>query len=185
MPLATGGVGPYTWSVSRREYFPAGLTLDPSGDITGTPTSTGTSAFTIEATDSASPTPSAALLPCTLVVGPPQPLQVTPTSVTAGTEGVYYSSSLQSTGRHRFRHVVRDLWHPSCRADAPIDWVLCLSVRNTDAIRHLHFHGAGHRFGQSDPRRGVDPAHAHHCRPRSVADHGDEPALSHARGIPR
>ena len=94
---ATGGVGPYTWSVASGT-LPAGLTLDPSGDISGTPTSPGTSAFTIEATDSASPTPSTASLPCTLVVGPPQPLQITTTAVTAGTEGVYYYSSLQATG---------------------------------------------------------------------------------------
>ena len=50
-PSATGGTGPYTWSVTGT--LPAGLTLDPTtGEVTGSPTSSGTSTFTLVATDS-------------------------------------------------------------------------------------------------------------------------------------
>jgi hypothetical protein len=52
---ATGGAQPYTWSVSGGT-LPPGLTLNSSsGVISGTPTTTGTSNFTIQVTDSESP----------------------------------------------------------------------------------------------------------------------------------
>ena len=51
---AAGGVPPYTWSVSNGT-LPDGLHLNSStGAITGTPTTAGTSAFQIQATDSQS-----------------------------------------------------------------------------------------------------------------------------------
>ncbi len=51
-PVVTGGTSPYTWSVSAGS-LPAGLTLNTStGAVTGTPTTSGSASFTIEATDS-------------------------------------------------------------------------------------------------------------------------------------
>ncbi len=48
---ATGGSGPYTWSVASG-HLPVGLALDPgSGTISGTPVSAGTQPVTFEATD--------------------------------------------------------------------------------------------------------------------------------------
>src|SRR6185295_3045076 len=48
----SGGTGPYTYAVSAGA-LPAGLSLNASsGAITGTPTGSGPSAFTIRATDS-------------------------------------------------------------------------------------------------------------------------------------
>ena len=47
---ATGGTAPYTYAVTSGT-LPAGLTLGTSGNIFGTPTSSGTSNFTITATD--------------------------------------------------------------------------------------------------------------------------------------
>lgn len=48
---ATGGVAPYSWAVTSGS-LPAGLTLDPSAAvILGTPTASGSSAFTITVTD--------------------------------------------------------------------------------------------------------------------------------------
>jgi Putative Ig domain len=49
---ATGGVSPYTWSLSSGA-LPPGLSLSASGAITGTPTVVGASTFTVSVTDSA------------------------------------------------------------------------------------------------------------------------------------
>jgi hypothetical protein len=56
---ASGGTPPYKWgSVSGQ--LPAGLNLDPSGQISGTPSAAGTLAFTVQVTDAASSTKSQA-----------------------------------------------------------------------------------------------------------------------------
>jgi hypothetical protein len=48
---ASGGTGPYTYSVSGGS-LPAGLSLNPStGVIAGIPTGSGSSSFTIQAPD--------------------------------------------------------------------------------------------------------------------------------------
>jgi hypothetical protein len=53
---SSGGTPPVTWAVTVGA-LPAGLTLNTStGAITGTPTTTGASSFTVKATDSATPT---------------------------------------------------------------------------------------------------------------------------------
>jgi hypothetical protein len=52
---ATGGTPPYTWSITTGA-LPSGVSLHAStGAISGTPTSTGTAYFTIQATDSSTP----------------------------------------------------------------------------------------------------------------------------------
>ena len=48
---ATGGTAPYTWSVATGT-LPAGLTLSTAGVVMGTPTTQGTSTFTVQAQDS-------------------------------------------------------------------------------------------------------------------------------------
>jgi Putative Ig domain/Immunoglobulin domain len=48
---ASGGTTPYTWSVASGS-LPIGLNLAASGTISGTPTTAGTSSFTIQVTDS-------------------------------------------------------------------------------------------------------------------------------------
>jgi hypothetical protein len=53
---ASGGVLPYTWAITTGS-LPAGLSLSSSGAITGTPSSPGSSTFTVEVTDSTTPTP--------------------------------------------------------------------------------------------------------------------------------
>lgn len=55
---AGGGKTPYNWSVSSGS-LPAGLALSSSGDITGVPTTVGTSSFALTVTDSSSPVNSA------------------------------------------------------------------------------------------------------------------------------
>lgn len=63
---ASGGVSPYTFSATG---LPAGLTLAPSGELTGTPTAVGTSTVEVTATDSATP-PATATRSFTLKVNP-------------------------------------------------------------------------------------------------------------------
>lgn len=53
--VATGGTGAYSWSVTEGA-LPAGLTLSSSGAISGTPTSLGSSSFTVRVTDAAGAT---------------------------------------------------------------------------------------------------------------------------------
>lgn len=50
---ATGGTAPYSWSVSSGT-LPAGLTLS-SGVISGTPTTAGSTTFTVMVSDSSNP----------------------------------------------------------------------------------------------------------------------------------
>ncbi len=61
----TGGVPPYTFSISAGA-LPPGLTLNPTtGAITGTPTSQGTFSYSVEVTDSAS---HSITISCTIVI---------------------------------------------------------------------------------------------------------------------
>ena len=46
----SGGTGPFTWSVSSGS-LPAGISLSAAGNLTGTPTVTGTSSFTVKVAD--------------------------------------------------------------------------------------------------------------------------------------
>ncbi len=53
-PTATGGTGTLTWSVVQGS-LPPGLSLDPSGLLTGVPTTTGDFDFTLQVKDSGNP----------------------------------------------------------------------------------------------------------------------------------
>jgi hypothetical protein len=52
---ATGGVQPYTWTISDGQ-LPAGLALASDGTVSGTPTSAGTFAFTVQVADAGNST---------------------------------------------------------------------------------------------------------------------------------
>ena len=94
---ATGGTGPYSWSVTKGS-LPAGLTISSSGMISGTPTQAGTSAFTVQATDSSSPAATAsANLSITVTAAAPSP-SITTTSLPNATTGTAYSATLQASG---------------------------------------------------------------------------------------
>lgn len=94
---ATGGVQPYSWSISVGN-LPAGLTLNAStGAITGTPTATGTSSFTVQITDSQTPTHATATKALSITIAAP-PLSITTTTMPSGSVGGAYSVTLQATG---------------------------------------------------------------------------------------
>jgi hypothetical protein len=58
--LASGGTPPYAWSVASGS-LPAGLALSAGGMLSGTPTGTGASSFTVQAADAAASTATAPL----------------------------------------------------------------------------------------------------------------------------
>jgi hypothetical protein len=92
---ASGGYPGYTWSIASGS-LPAGLTLSSSGMISGTPTASGSFAFTASVSDRSNPvqTLTAAL---NLNISAPQ-LKVIPTSFAQGIYGRPYSGTLQATG---------------------------------------------------------------------------------------
>lgn len=92
---SAGGSGAVTWSVTLGS-LPAGLSLNAStGAITGTPTTAGTSSFTVQAADSGSPQQKVTkALSITIV----QQLTVTTASLPAGAVTSLYSATLQSSG---------------------------------------------------------------------------------------
>ncbi len=97
----SGGAAPYTWSVASGS-LPPGLTLqtdsccgptDANDDVAGTPTTVGTYTFTMRVSDYDG---QQATQQFSLTVAPP--LQITPTTLPAGTVGVPYSRDLPAQG---------------------------------------------------------------------------------------
>ncbi len=94
---ASGGVTPYIWSVSQGT-LPAGLTLSSSaGTITGVPTASGSSDFTITLTDSGSPALTFSLTFSITIAAAP-PITFTTTSLPGGSVGTAYAAAVVATG---------------------------------------------------------------------------------------
>ncbi len=90
---ATGGAPPYTWSLTAGA-LPAGLSLAGS-TISGTPTTPGTSNFTVQASDGSQ----SGTQPLSITIAAAgSTLTVTTTSMPSGTVGVSYSGTLAATG---------------------------------------------------------------------------------------
>ncbi len=85
---ATGGYLPVSWAVTAGT-LPPGLTLAASGQLTGTPTTIGSSRFTVTVTDSA-PTPKMNSAPFTIDISAPPPPTINTTPPPAGTVGIAY-----------------------------------------------------------------------------------------------
>lgn len=94
----SGGVAPYTFSVSSGA-LPAGLSLDPTtGSISGTPSATGTTAFTLQVADSATPQ-ATATQPLAIIVGSPtRPPVVTTARLPDAVAGASYAAQLDAAG---------------------------------------------------------------------------------------
>jgi len=95
---AAGGAGTLTFSVSVGT-LPAGLTMDSSGHITGTPTGpNGTISFTVKVADASTAGPQSATQALSIAVNLPAPPSITTTSLPAATEGTAYSQTVAATG---------------------------------------------------------------------------------------
>src|SRR5262249_52980922 len=94
----TGGLAPLTFTVTSGA-LPAGLSMDTSGNITGTPTGpSGTSNFTVKVTDSSNPTQSATQN-LSITVNLPTPPSITTASLPGGVEGTAYAKqTIAATG---------------------------------------------------------------------------------------
>ena len=89
---ATGGMPPYTWSISSGS-LPGGFGL-AGNTISGTPTTAGSSSFTVRVTDSASSSATAAL---SLTIIAPA-LNITTSAFPPGMAGTGYSQAVNATG---------------------------------------------------------------------------------------
>ena len=87
---AANGTGPYGFSV-KSGALPPGLSLSPSGQITGTPTTGGSYTFTVQATAAGA---TAGTKTFTIAIG----LAVGPATLPAGTTGVAYNAPLNAVG---------------------------------------------------------------------------------------
>jgi lysophospholipase L1-like esterase len=95
---ASGGAQPYTWSLASGS-LPAGLALNPAtGVISGTPTGSGASTFTVKATDSLTPTAQTTTESLTLTVDPAAQLGIATTEVPEATQDDFYSAPIDAGG---------------------------------------------------------------------------------------
>jgi hypothetical protein len=96
---ASGGTPPYSWAIASGS-LPSGLTLSTGGVITGTPSTTGSSSFTVQVTDSTTPTAQTATRALSISVSASQvpTLTVVTTALSGGTVGTSYSATLSASG---------------------------------------------------------------------------------------
>jgi hypothetical protein len=95
---ATAGTSPFNWSLATGSTLPAGMTLTSSGSLGGVPTASGNSSFTVQVSDSASPSGTASKT-LNLTVAAVAPLAINPGSLsTNGTVGVASSQTLTAAG---------------------------------------------------------------------------------------
>ncbi len=98
---ASGGTLPLTWNiVAGTGTLPAGLNLNQTtGAISGTPTTAGTSSFTVRVADARGQSDTQALsITISTAPPPPNPPNITTTTLPAGTVGQAYSQPVQVTG---------------------------------------------------------------------------------------
>jgi hypothetical protein len=94
---ASGGTPPYTFSVASGAV-PAGLTLNGSGQISGTPSATGTSSFKVQVQDSSSPVQTATATLSIAIKAKPGPLVINTKSLPGGTIGSAYNGNVAASG---------------------------------------------------------------------------------------
>ncbi len=90
---ASGGIGSFTFTLASGA-LPAGITLSPSGALTGTPTVTGAFSFRVRATDANGCNDSLAY---SLAINCPV-ITLAPPTLPAGTTGSAYNQTISATG---------------------------------------------------------------------------------------
>ena len=93
---ASGGTPGYTWSVVGFSLLPAGLSLSPTGVLSGTPTAAGSFGFNVEVTDSTSA--SSPTKGFTIKINAAPLLINTPSPLPGGTVGAAYSQTMAASG---------------------------------------------------------------------------------------
>jgi gliding motility-associated-like protein len=88
LPVATGGTAGYTYALAAGSTLPAGLTLSPTGLVSGTPTATGNPTFDVVVTDSKNCTATATFA---LTVTPA--LALAPGALPNGVTGTPYTTN--------------------------------------------------------------------------------------------
>jgi hypothetical protein len=92
---ATGGTGTLVWSLFGGS-LPVNLALSPAGVISGTPTNTDTSNFTVQVTDALSQFDTQ---PLSITISPvPLPLKITTNSLADGRRNRPYADTLEASG---------------------------------------------------------------------------------------
>ena len=129
---ATGGVSPYTWTLLSGNP-PAGLRLSAAGVISGTPTTSGTSTFTVQVADSEST----------------QQTAVAQLNITVNTVHHYPIAARRDRQRSLFRPVSGNWWRDPVHLDAfryIAFWTepeqLRCNCRHSNRNRQCHIHRA-------------------------------------------
>jgi hypothetical protein len=91
----SGGKTPYSWTISSGT-LPAGLSLSNNGTISGTPTGSGASTFTVQVSDSSSPKLTASQSYTVTISA--ATLTITSTSLSNATTGATYSATVSRSG---------------------------------------------------------------------------------------
>ncbi|GAC1678966.1 MAG: hypothetical protein PVS2B2_16490 [Candidatus Acidiferrum sp.] len=97
---STGGATPITWSLAGGTTLPTGLVLNAAtGAISGTPTTAGTTSFTVQASDSSTPALTATKALSIIII---PVLTISTSSLPNGVTNTAYSATLQSAGGGQF-----------------------------------------------------------------------------------
>ena len=143
---ATGGTSPYTWSI-QSGALPPGLTISSGGVLSGTPTTVGSSTFTVRVADAATPT-QVTLKPFTLVISPIGVTITTNSPLPQAFTKLFYSQTLECDGRDAWIHVVAARGkQPPTRSHSEFGWSY---FGIADHGGELHVHATGARFRWRD-----------------------------------
>ena len=152
---STGGVAPFTWSLTGGTSLPPGLNLDgPTGAITGTPTTTGVFNVTFQVMDSGSPQQTNTK---TLSLTIPQ-LSITTNSLLNPMVGESYNQTLHYTDVNGTLPLTWSVSSGTLPTGLSLDPSTGAITRNTFASRNQQFYRAtgGFEYSSTDGHSSPD-----------------------------